>query len=137
MPQTGDPRLDPRLRARLRIDVTPRWDGAVKVRMETSDLSGTGAALQSPIFLPLKTQVFVELELPPVPGQGAIRLRCEAVVVNIEELGHERAAWRAGIFFLNLSEPDQRALRRFVYSAREAPAERRSAPAAQGGGETR
>ena len=72
--------------------------------METIDLSTTGTALVSPIYLPLKTQVSVEMKLPPLPSQAAFELRCEAVVVNIEEIGHARERWRAGLYFLNLRQ---------------------------------
>lgn len=134
MSQAGAPRLDPRVRLRLRIDVTPRWSGALPVRMETVDLSGNGAALQSPIFLPLKTQVSIALTLPAVGGRGVTSIACEAVVVNIEEIGHTRERWRAGVYFLNLSKPEQEALRRFVYSALEVADGRQASPAARSGG---
>ena len=135
MNQAGAPRLGPRARVRLRIDLTPRWDGALSVRMETIDLSGSGAAVRSPIFLPLKTQVSVDLALPPVGGRGAIRILCEAVVVNVEEIGHTRQLWRAGIYFLDLGERERSALKRFIYGAAET-GERWSPPAAQSGGGT-
>ncbi|HEY3177016.1 MAG TPA: PilZ domain-containing protein [Candidatus Polarisedimenticolia bacterium] len=132
MIQSGMPRLDPRVRLRLRLDVTPRWNGARRVQMETIDLSGAGAALLSPVYLPLKTQVLVSLRLPRLAGEGAVDLEVEAVVVNVEEIGHEREWWRAGVYFLNLSQPDQHALRRFVYRALEAPGDRLASPGAQG-----
>ena len=85
--------------------------------METIDLSSNGAALLSTIYLPLKTQVCVELKLPPLPGQPAFELKCEAVVVNIEEIGHARERWRTGVYFLNLRQAEHSLLRRFVFGA--------------------
>jgi c-di-GMP-binding flagellar brake protein YcgR len=102
--------------------------------METIDLSGSGAALLSSIYLPLKTQVSVAMLLPAVAGQRAVDLRCEAVVVNIEEIGHERKRWKAGLYFLDLAPPEQQALKKFVYGALEAPGEPIGSSAAQGGG---
>jgi c-di-GMP-binding flagellar brake protein YcgR len=102
--------------------------------METIDLSGCGAALLSSIYLPLKTQVSVAMRLPAIAGQRDVDLKFEAVVVNIEEIGHERKRWKAGLYFLNITQPDQQALKRFVYSALEAPGEQEGSPAAQGRG---
>lgn len=125
-------RLDPRVRLRLWVDVTPGWQGARQVRMETIDLSINGAALMSPIFLPLQTQVSVDLKLPPLPDQAAFELKCEAVVVNIEEVGHGKRIWRAGLYFLNLRQQDHSSLRRFVYGALAAIDGQVSADAAHG-----
>ena len=125
-------RLDPRIRLRLGVDVTPRWQGGERVRMETIDLSSNGAALVSPIYLPLQTQVSVVLKLPPLPSQDAFELRCEAVVVNIEEIGHARERWRAGLYFLNLRQAEHTLLRRFVFGALTAIDGRQSGDAMQG-----
>src|SRR5262245_3195508 len=130
-------RLDPRLRLRLGVDVTPGWQGARRVRMEIFDLSTNGAALVSPIYLPLKTQVSIELKLPPLPNLAAFELKCEAVVVNIEEIGHERKNWRAGLFFLNLNHIEHSLLRRFVFGALAAIDGQDSVDAAHGSGSLR
>src|SRR5678815_3009751 len=55
----GEPRCDPRIRLCVAIDATPRWKGGTRVAMETIDISVNGAAVLSPINLPLKTQVSV------------------------------------------------------------------------------
>ena len=130
-------RLNRRLRLRLWVDVTPGWQGARRVRMETIDLSTNGAALMSPIFLPLQTQVSVELKLPPLPDLAAFELKCEAVVVNIEEIGHEKQSWRAGLYFLNLRHVEQSLLRRFVFGAFAAIDGQESVDAAHGTGSLR
>ena len=132
MPPKFKPHLDPRLRLRLRIDVEPRWKGGVPVPMETIDLSACGAACRSPICLPLKTQVSVILHLPPAPGRAAHELKCEAVVVNTEEIGHSREEWRAGIYFLNLKESDREILRRFIFTVMEESSAPQETYAAQG-----
>ena len=125
-------RLDPRVRLRLWVEVTPGWQGARCVRMETFDLSSTGAALMSPICLPLRTQVRVEMKLPPLPELAAFEIKCDAVVVNIEEIGHTRQCWRAGLYFLNLRQGEHSLLRRFVFGALAAIDGQVSADAAHG-----
>lgn len=125
-------RLDPRVRLRLAMEVTPGWQGAQRVRTETIDLSTNGAALVSPIYLPLRTQVSVELRLPPLPDQAVFELKCEAVVVNIEEIGHARERWRAGLYFLNLRQVEHSLLRRFVFGALAAIDGQQPVEAAQG-----
>lgn len=120
MTQPGKPRLDPRVRIGLRIDVKPRWNGATSVAMETVDISVSGVALRSPINLPLKTQVSVSLQLPRTAAQAATEVTCEAVVVSVDEIGRTREQWRVGLYFLDMKGSAQLALRRFIYSALEA-----------------
>lgn len=100
--------------------------------METVDLSSTGAAVMSPIFLPLQTQVRVEMKLPPLPNLAAFELKCEAVVVNIEEIGHQKKSWRVGLYFLNLRQVEHTLLRRFVFGALAAIDGQESADTAHG-----
>src|SRR5678815_499572 len=116
----GEPRCDPRIRLCVAIDATPRWKGGTRVAMETIDISVNGAAVLSPINLPLKTQVSVCIHIPAYAGQAPMDLGCEAVVVNVEELGHTRRQWRAGIYFLDMPAAEQLFLKRFVYTALEA-----------------
>lgn len=111
-------RLDPRLKLRLPIEVTPRWDGGEPVVLEAVDLSITGTACRGPVHLPLRTQVGVRLNLPSAragDGSAAVSLVCEAVVVNIERIGRTRFEWRTGLYFLDLRGEVREALRRFIY----------------------
>ena len=115
MPHREEPRLDPRVRLCMRIDVTPRWNDGQTVTMETVDVSASGAACRSPINLPLKTQVGVVLRLPPAPSEPARTIACEAVVVNNEEIGRSRDAWRVGLYFMLMKLEDREAVRRFIF----------------------
>jgi len=132
MPFTFRPQLDPRLRVGLRAEVSPHWQGGAPVSMETIDLSASGAAIRSPICLPLKTQLSIALHLPAVAGQAARNVSCEAVVVNTEEVGHSRSEWRVGAYFLNLKEPDRESLRRFIFLVMDASSQRWESHVEQG-----
>ena len=118
MPHQKLPRLDPRARVCLRVDVTPRWAGAHAVRAGTLDLSVSGAICRSPEYLPLKMQVHVELHLPATARQAARRVSCEAVVVGEEQRGEKD--WRVALYFLGLGGEDHEAVRRFVFEILEA-----------------
>lgn len=131
MSENSRTRLDPRVSLRLRADVTPRWAGANGFGMEIFDLCASGAACRSPVFLPLKTQVGVVVRLPEIPDLPAREISCEAVVISIEQ-GRARDEWRAGLYFLNLTDQDREALRRFVFRALEARSTERGARAGQG-----
>ena len=128
----GEPRCDPRIRLRVAIHATPRWKGGTRVAMETIDISVNGAAVLSPINLPLKTQVSISIHLPGFAGQASMDLSCEAVVVNVEEIGHTRRQWRVGIYFLDMHAAGQLALKRFVYTALEASSDPGGVAAARG-----
>ena len=117
MEREGKGRLDPRVAAKLRVDVEYPPRGDAWTRAESIDLSASGVYVRCGQTLPLKSQVGCRVFLPASGAEEDNLVDTQAVVVRVDLPETGSKEWRYGLYFLNLEERDLEAIRRFVFSS--------------------
>lgn len=109
---TSERRSSPRAQSRVPMVVKDRTR---EVKVETLNISKSGAQCRLSYFIPLMTKLEIRLELPghatPQPT-----IHCRGVIVRVEPASEQphRASYDTAIFFHDLSEPDRAILAEYV-----------------------
>lgn len=117
MPEKAKARIDPRISAEFRVDLEYPWGCGDWSRARSLDLSTSGIYVGTERDLPLKAQVGCRIHLPE-NGSGARKIiQAQAIVVRVKGPKTGSQEWRYGLYFVELSESDAEALRRFVFAS--------------------
>lgn len=111
-----EPRVDPRARVRVPIQVLDAETHAARMPIETIDLSAGGAFCRAPENVQLKSQIRIRIELPD--GEAA-PLLTDAIVLRVDSDAGARAGVRGflvALYFLNLRFADRQRLQRFIFA---------------------
>lgn len=120
MSSGAERRQAPRASERVPLSIT---DGGVDVRVDTKDLSASGACCVTSQFIPLMTKVTLRLDVPH--GAQRVSITCAGVIVRIEPIGTPEAPrYNTAIFFTDISDQDRGAISRFVRERLSASAQR-------------
>jgi c-di-GMP-binding flagellar brake protein YcgR len=111
----SDRRKHPRVSENIPCQVSV---GAQTLSAETKNISCGGALCVLPQEIPAMTRLDVLLELPSVPGFGALprqAVRCHGVVVRQDRMPMEETpTFLTAIYFSDLAETDRRRIGEFV-----------------------
>jgi len=117
LPAEGKGRLDPRVTARLRVDVEyPALSGSWS-QAESFDLSASGVYVRSEGTLPLQAQVGCRIFLPPAGGAVDRLIDVQAIVIRVSPPDDGSSGWRYGLYFVEIPGGDLEAIRRFVFAS--------------------
>lgn len=111
----SEPRVDPRARVRVPIQVLDADTHAPRTLIETVDLSAGGAFCRAAEEVPLKSQIRIELP----DSKGSPPILTEAIVLRVDRDTSARAGvggFLIALYFLNLRFADRQRLQRFIFA---------------------
>lgn len=117
MPQKIQARVDPRVSAEFRVELEYPWGSGQWVGARSLDLSASGIHVATDNDLPLKAQLGCRVHLPETGGGPETMLQAQAIVVRVSGPEPGSKEWRYGLYFVELSESDAEALRRFIFAS--------------------
>ncbi len=119
----SEQRVDPRVPARLTLQVVEPDGTTPKFALETIDISAGGAFCRTDESIPLKSQVRIRIIFPSEKSDPPILL--DAVVLRSDKgtlTGSGEDGFLIALFFLNLQFEDRRRLQQFVLASIGTPA---------------
>ncbi len=116
MPDKAQARIDPRVAADFRVDLEYPWQSGAWSLARSLDLSSSGIYVGSESDLPLKAQVGCRIHLPSPPPEDGTLIEAQAIVVRINPPVDGTEEWRYGLYFVELSEIDAEAIRKFIFA---------------------